>query len=531
MKNSILILLKAQFLNQSGVNTLRYEKDKKKKNRAVIFIISMTIIVLMIAIYSFGMGYGLGSIGLARIIPGYAFTITSFLVMLFTVFKASGILFAFKDYDMLMALPVQTTTVITSRFLLMYGMNVLFSLAIMLPMGIAYCLWTHPQILFYGMWLIAIFVTPLVPMTIATVLGSIISGISSRFKHTNVISIVLSFALLIAFMGVSMYTGTMNSSQIDIKQVASLGTMLSKKMNQIYPLVGIFEKAVSQYNIVAFLAFLAISVVWYYVFVKIVSIKYKAINTGLTTHQTKSNYKLQSLKTTSPFKALYRKEIKRFFSSYIYVLNVGVGAVLLLAGSIACFVLGIDKMQQLMGMESIKSVIINFAPFVISGMLAMTCTTAVSLSLEGKNLWILQSAPVDAATIYRSKMAVNISILLPVSILSSIFMSLCLKSDIMSTLWMFITPLAYVGFTSVWGIFINVKMPNFTWESEVTVIKQSMASILGMMGGMLFGIMPIGILFFLSNVDKNLLMVVITLVVIGSTMLLYRKVCGTKLPR
>lgn len=212
------------------------------------------------------------------------------------------------------------------------------------------------------------------------------------------------------------------------------------------------------------------------------------------------------------------------------MLNVGVGAVLLLVGSIACFVLGIDKMQQLMGMESIKSMIINFAPFVISGMLAMTCTTAASLSLEGKNLWILQSAPVDAATIYRSKMAVNISILLPVSILSSIFMSLCLKADIMSTLWMFVTPLAYVGFTSVWGIFINIKMPNFTWESEVTVIKQSMASMLGMMGGMLFGIMPIGILFFLSNVDKNLLTVVITLVVIGSTMLLYRKVCGTKLP-
>jgi ABC-2 type transport system permease protein len=530
MKNSTLILLKAQFLNQSGVNTLRYENDKKKKNRIIIFGVSMTIIVIMLTIYSFGIAYGLGSIGLGFIIPEYAFTITSLLVMFFTVFKASGILFAFKDYDMLMALPVQTTTVITSRFLLMYGMNALFSIVIMLPMGISYCLWTHPQMLFYLMWLSAIFVTPLVPMTIATVLGSIISGVSSRFKHTNVISIVLSFGLLIAFMGLSMYAGTMNSSQIDMKQVASIGTMLSKKMNQIYPLVGIFEKAVSQNNIVAFLAFLAISGVWYYVFVKIVSIKYKAINTGLTTHQTKSNYKLQSLNTTSPFNALYQKEIKRFFSSYIYVLNVGVGAVLLLIGSITCFVLGIDKMQHLMGIENIKSMIINFAPFVISGMLAMTCTTAVSLSLEGKNLWVLQSAPIDAATIYRSKMAVNISILLPVSILSSIFMSLCLKADIMSTLWMFITPLAYVCFTSVWGIFINIKMPNFTWESEVTVIKQSMASMLGMMGGMLFGIMPIGILMLLAGVDRNLLIGVITFAVIGITVLLYRNVCETELP-
>lgn len=530
MKNSISILLKAQFMNQSGLNTLRYEKDKKKKNTAVIFIILMTIIVVILALYSFGMGYGLGQIGLASIIPGYAFTISSLIIMLFTVFKASGILFAFKDYDMLMALPIKTTTVITSRFLLMYGMNAFVSIVIMLPMGIAYCIWTNPQLLFYGMWFIAIFVTPLIPMTIAAVLGSIISAISSRFKYTNVVSIVLSFALTIVFIGASMNAGTMNSGQIDINQLASLGAMLSKKMNQIYPLEGIIEKAICQYNVVAFLAFLVISVVWYYVFLKIVSIKYKAINTGLTTHKTKSNYKLQSLSVTSPFKALYKKEVKRFFSSYLYVLNVGIGAVMLLVGSIACFIIGIDKLEQLIGMEIIKSMIVYFLPFVISGMLAMTCTTSVSLSLEGKNLWILQSAPLEAVTIYRSKMAVNVSILLPVSFISSLLMSICLKTDIMSTVWMFLTPLAYVGFTSVWGMFINIKIPNFTWESEVTVIKQSMASMMGILGGMLSGIIPIGILILFTGVDMNLLTGTITFIIIGITALLYRKVCKTKLP-
>jgi len=266
------------------------------------------------------------------------------------------------------------------------------------------------------------------------------------------------------------------------------------------------------------------------VFVKIVSIKYKAINTGLTSHQTKSNYKLQSLKVTSPFMALHQKEIKRFFSSYLYVLNVGMGAVLLLALSITCFIFGIDKLQQLMGMPNIKGIMTNFAPFVMSGMLAMTCTTSVSLSLEGKNLWILLSVPIEAATIYRSKMAVNITLLLPISLLSSILMSFCLKPSIMSTVWMFVTPLAYVGLTSVWGIYINLKLPNFEWESEVTVIKQSMSSLLGIMGGMLFGFIPMVILFILPGIDRNLITGVITLLVIGITSLLYIKVCGTKLP-
>lgn len=530
MKNSTLILLKAQCLNQSGINAFKYEKDKKKKNRMVMLAVSIAIVIIMLAGYCFITAYGLGSIGLAEIIPGYAFTITSLIILFFTIFKASGVLFAFKDYDMLMALPAKTTEVITSRFLLMYGMNLFFSIFVMLPMGISYCLWTHPQVIFYPMWIISIIVTPLVPMTIATIIGTIISAISSRFKQTNIVSIILSFVLTIAFLGASMSAGTMNSSQIDIEKLASIGTMLSQKMNQIYPLEGIMEKAICKYDLVAFFVFLIISGLWYYIFVKIVSIKYKAINTGLTTHQTKSNYELKSLKVTSPFKALYRKEMQRFFSSYLYVLNVGMGAVLVLVGSIACFIVGMDKMEQIMGIRIIQSDIVKFVPFVISAMLAMTCTTAVSISLEGKSLWILQSSPVDAAMIYKSKMAVNLSILLPISVLSSLFMSLFLKVNIISNMWMFITPLAYVFLTSVWGIFVNLKIPNFTWESEVVVIKQSMSSMLGIIGGMIFGIIPIGILFSMPSVNENLLTGVITFLIISITVLLYKKVCKMKLP-
>ena len=95
---------------------------------------------------------------------------------------------------------------------------------------------------------------------------------------------------------------------------------------------------------------------------------------------------------------------------------------------------------------------------------------------------------------------------------------------------MFVTPLAYVGFTCVWGIFINLKMPNFAWESEVTVIKQSMASMIGMLGAMLFGLIPIGILLVLQGVDSNLLTGAITLVVASIAVFLYKNVCATKLP-
>lgn len=530
MKNNTWTLIKTQLMDQFGFNELRYEKNKKKRNRVLIFITTMIILYFVFAGYSFAIGYGLGRIGLAGIIPGLAFTMTSLLVLLFTVFKASGLLFASKDFDMVMSLPVSSTAVINSKFFVMYGMNILFSLIVMLPMGIAYGMFAHPQLLFYIIWFFIILVTPLLPMAIAILLSFIISAVSSRFRHTNAISIVLSFILMVALLGVCMSTGTINVGQMSIKQLAYLGKMFSQKMNQLYPLTGIIEKAASRYNIAALLVFIVISLACYLLFIEIVSIKYKAINTALTTHRTNSDYRLHDLKAATPFEALYRKELKRFFSSTIYVVNIGMGAVLSLAASIAFCVLGADKIAQMTKIPGIKSTITNFMPFVISAMLASVCTTCVSLSLEGKNLWILKSSPVDTATIYRSKMAVNISIILPSALLSSLLINLSLKADLISAVWIFVTPLAYAGFTSVWGMFVNLKMPNFSWESEVTVIKQSMASMLGIIGGLIFGIIPVGILMLLHGVNKNLLTGAITLVVISITVLLYKTVCMTKLP-
>ena len=185
MRNKTFVLLKAQLLDQSGLNSFLHEKDQKKKNKAIAFTVSMVLVTLVLVAYCYAIGYGLCTIGLVQVIPGCAFTLTSLLVLFFTLFKAGGVLFAFKDYDMLMALPVKTATVISSRFFLMYGWNALFSLGVMLPMGISYCLYVKPQALFYVMWLIAILAAPLVPMTIATILSAIISAVAARFKHTN----------------------------------------------------------------------------------------------------------------------------------------------------------------------------------------------------------------------------------------------------------------------------------------------------------------------------------------------------------
>lgn len=57
-------------------------------------------------------------------------------------------------------------------------------------------------------------------------------------------------------------------------------------------------------------------------------------------------------------------------------------------------------------------------------------------------------------------------------------------------LLLFVTPLAYACFTSVFGMWLNLKFPNYSWASEVTVVKQGAASFISIFFGMVNGADP-----------------------------------------
>lgn len=83
---------------------------------------------------------------------------------------------------------------------------------------------------------------------------------------------------------------------------------------------------------------------------------------------------------------------------------------------------------------------------------------------------------------------------------------------------MFVTPLAYALFTSLWGMFINLKMPDYTWTSETALIKQSMPAMAGIFGGMAAGIIPLIVLIALQKVPAGILTAAITAVVLAAAL-------------
>lgn len=527
MKNKLWTLLKNQYMNQSSLNALRHEKDKKKRNRAIGVYVAFAIVFVMLVVYSFMIAYGYGYLGMQNAIPGYSIAICSIIALFFTFIKTNGFLFAFKDYDMVMALPFTTGTVITAKFLYMYINNLIFSLCVMLPMCVGYAIWAHPGIMVYVVWFIITCFTPLIPMAIAAAVGAVITAIGSRFRFKVFVQAVLSLLLVAAAMSLSFIFNGSGSNAEFFKRMENLGEMLQTQIHKIYPVSILFDKAVSEQNLLYVVAFIALSLVIYLIFVALVSIKYKAINTALMTTSSRTNYKVGRMKEQSVIRAIVGKEMKRFTSSITYLMNVGIGVMLAVIGSVVCLVIGIDKVLASMELGTMQQGLYYAIPFVLATPLTMTCTTSVSWSLEGKNLWIMKSLPIEESTIFKGKMAFNLLLLIPASILCNICLIIALKVDVIMAILYFITSFATIAFSTTFGMWVGKKFPNFEWENEIEVIKQGVTSMLGIFVNMLLEIALVAATFALSMViDGRIVLLVVLFALFGVSGLIYRNVVG-----
>ena len=116
----------------------------------------------------------------------------------------------------------------------------------------------------------------------------------------------------------------------------------------------------------------------------------------------------------------------------------------------------------------------DYIPLVIAGMLAFTFPSASSLSLEGKNLWIIQTAPVKMLDIIFSKISVTLSLHLIGYVCAIIAVFLRFSLSVEQMIAVLLIPLAYSIFTAILGFSLDYRFANYSWDNEVVPIKQNL---------------------------------------------------------
>ena len=307
-------------------------------------------------------------------------------------------------------------------------------------------------------------------------------------KSKNLAAVVLSIALLAAYW--FLYTKMLNVISDILVHVERLANGFKKALYLFYHMGRAAEG-----NVISLLIFTAIVAVLVCIVYFILSksfIKLATVNKG----ERKKAYKAKKAKVASANSALLRKEFKRFTGSATYMLNCGLGLLFLVAGAVALIVKANDIRSFASFMFGETSDLAALAmTAVVCFIVSMIDITSPSISLEGKNLWILKVIPVNGWQVLRAKLLMHLILVCAPTVIALGCVIAVLKMTVLQSLLMAITVFAYELLMAEFGLFMNLKKHSFDWSNEIIPIKQSMSVMLTLFGGMVLAGGAVGLYF------------------------------------
>ena len=196
-------------------------------------------------------------------------------------------------------------------------------------------------------------------------------------------------------------------------------------------------------------------------------------------------YKEKKEKRKTPFMAILQKEFGRFLSSPNYMLNCGLGVIALPIVGVVMLFKGndiLDFMNMIFGSER-EGMLIVLVVTALSLLASMNDMVVPSVSLEGKNIWIAQSLPMDLWQVLRAKLSVQLLLTIVPLIVCEICFVFVMPSHGIETILGMIVPIVFAIFLTLFGLFLGLQMPNLSWTNELAPIKQSLSVVISMFGG------------------------------------------------
>jgi len=517
MKNSTWILLKVQLLRYFKINEIIHTTDRKKRAKGIALLFGIAIGLASISFYGGIIAISFEAMGMEEIIPAYIFSTAGIIALVFTIFRINGLLFVSKDYENIAAMPIKSKQILTARILNIYCSNFVFILLFSLPAVIIYFIATQPSVIVIIMVLVALIVLPLVPLLIGIAIGTLITLVTINGKKKTLFTTIL---YMVVFLGI--FALSFNANNMTSTQITNIAKIITEKGVYANPILPFYVNAIETGNVLEFLLAAILTIGSFLLFISILGRFYTQINTRLMSKNTNRNYIMQTLKTSSALNALYKKEIKRYFSSTIYVMNTifGFGIMLILTGAV--IVLGPNKIEEILQIKGLVVALSIYLPIVLAAFGVISSPTTCSISLEGKNWWIPMSLPLKTKTILDSKILVSLTISIPVTFICSILFIIAIPFTIESMLVILIFPQIYNVFSAVLGITINRKHPNFTWDTDIVVVKQSAAVLIAMVIGMLSIALPIVLASVLNSFSKNAIFSIVGIGIAAVTFILYK---------
>lgn len=508
----LLSLLKATMSQDMSLFRIK-ARNESRARKIVLPIVLALLVMFSVGSYVAILAEELAPSHLTYIVLTIFIMVTSLLTIIEGVYKSQGILFEARDNELLFSLPITQSKIFFIRIFKLITFQFLYNSLFMLPAIIVYAIYEKTNVSFYLISTVMLVLLPIIPTILGCIFGDIIKGLSAKFKARNIMQVLFTSLILLGIFYVSF------NMQGMVANIVQNANSIQEIITKIYYPAGLYINLIQNFNILDLVTLLAINIVPAFVFVYVASIFYFKINSKLG-EKGNGNKKVGVAKTTektyrvrTQLSGLIHKEMKRFFSSPVFMVNAGFGMVLMIAVTFALSI-NFDGMinSMMQGMETEIPIPIgeikNMMPKVFYGFVifisCMTSITSSMISLEGKSFNITKSLPVETEKILLSKVLTSNILSIPIFLICDVIFFIAFKVAIIDIVFILLASIVMPTLTALIGILMNLKYPKMNATSDTEVVKQSMSSMLSVFMGMFVAILSIAIMIMGNNYNTNL---------------------------
>ena len=497
IKSLLAIRLRSLFNSMSGKNKEgKRASFAKRILLAVLFAYLALVFIGISTLMAVGMAMYMLPLEMDAMYFGVFMLATFSIIFFLSIFETKSDLFECKDNELLLAMPIRPSDIVVSRMLMILIYNYAEAAIVMIPAIVVYAIFGGSITGILG-GVLALLLLPLLASALSSAVGYAVAFVSARMKNktfvTTIISLIFMAAYFVLYFGL---LGNMSESgeelMIVIPEIPAISAIGSAALLSPIPLA------------LLALASLGSSYLAY----RIISENYISIVTK-NRGAARTEYKAKRLEKRTTLASLSAKELRRFFSSSVYILNGGAGLIFLVIISVMLFANRTSLSELALALEIPSAILGNMLAPVIAAALTLCCgTTTISasaLSLEGKSLWVIKSMPISSRDVILAKAFPHVVVTTPPTILASVIACITLAPSPIHCFFIIAIPAVSNVAFALFGIVINVAFPKLEFENETQPVKQSLAVFLAMAIPSILGVALSAGSFILAMMDMSLI--------------------------
>lgn len=432
----------------------------------------------------------------------------------FGIYTIMNVFYFSEDIEVILPLPFKSSQIVFGKFIAALINMYIYAGMLVLPI-IAYGIISGAGLMYYLYGIIALLVTPILPMIYSSLICMVLMRFTNLSKHKDtfrMISGCLSLILVVVFnyfnsnMGKNMESGELvqklsegNNTLMDV-----MGSIFITDKFTAYGLLYSSEISGLLYIILALALGIGAFLIYYFVGGKLYIKGIIGISESYSQRENiLKNGKADKLtKKNSPIKALVLRDIKIILRTPQFFINC-VAMLFYMPAILGMTMLSKGQLTHIRNLLSTNGTSIYGIAIVVSFIAGTVCVISggaatTAISREGRDFIVSKYIPVDYKTQLYSKLISSSCINQIGTLIVALILILVGASPILFMLGV-ISSFAGILFITLIGMYIDFKSPKLNWENEKAMYKNNYMVLLIMLIIFMLGALLVGLALVIQN--------------------------------